>query len=314
MGFNTAHAMGSSSTGNGPVRLSRRELEVARLVAEGLTNREIATRLFLSERTVDGHLEHVREKLGVNTRAQIATWVTRLSEPSAVVVETAPPIPRPVSRSPVKEGRWWLWVAAALLVVVEAAVVLQQIEPRGPTITTIAGSPTGDRGVGYFAGEGGRPTSAVLSLPSDVAASRDGSIYIADCRNQAIRRVADGHIVPWAGRGQKDIEAGLLGPSVQIGHASNIAVDASGRPYLLTNWHRMLEVWTIEPNRTMNLVVIVGPSTTQLGQFWPPPAGGLARPPPGQVTPPDKDQTSSVCAQVASSSAGVTIERLKPGK
>src|SRR5438132_14256820 len=105
--------MESSSTGNGPVRLSRRELEVARLVAEGLTNREIATRLFLSERTVDGHLEHVREKLGVNTRAQIATWVTRLSEPSAVVVETAPSIPR---RSPVKVGRWWLWVAAALLV------------------------------------------------------------------------------------------------------------------------------------------------------------------------------------------------------
>jgi ABC-type branched-subunit amino acid transport system substrate-binding protein len=46
-------------------------------VVEGLTNREIALRLFLSERTVDGHLEHVREKLGVNTRAQIAAWIVR---------------------------------------------------------------------------------------------------------------------------------------------------------------------------------------------------------------------------------------------
>ena len=43
----------------------------------GLTNREIAQRLFVSERTVDGHLEHVREKLAVNTRAQVAAWVVR---------------------------------------------------------------------------------------------------------------------------------------------------------------------------------------------------------------------------------------------
>jgi non-specific serine/threonine protein kinase len=54
--------------------LTRREREVAALVAEGLTNREIAQRLFISERTADGHLEHIREKLGVNSRAQIATW------------------------------------------------------------------------------------------------------------------------------------------------------------------------------------------------------------------------------------------------
>ena len=67
-----------ASPGDGaPVRLSRRESEVAGLVAQGLTNREIATKLFLSERTVDGHLEHVREKLSVNTRAQIAAWVVR---------------------------------------------------------------------------------------------------------------------------------------------------------------------------------------------------------------------------------------------
>src|SRR5260370_42171957 len=52
--------------------LSRRELEVVELVAAGLTNRQIAGRLFIAERTVDGHLEHVREKLAGNTRAQIA--------------------------------------------------------------------------------------------------------------------------------------------------------------------------------------------------------------------------------------------------
>jgi predicted ATPase/DNA-binding CsgD family transcriptional regulator/Tfp pilus assembly protein PilF len=54
--------------------LTRREREVAALVAEGLTNRGIAQRLFISERTADGHLEHIREKLGVTSRAQVATW------------------------------------------------------------------------------------------------------------------------------------------------------------------------------------------------------------------------------------------------
>ncbi len=54
--------------------LSRRELEVVKLVTAGMTNRQIAERLFIAERTVDGHLEHVREKLAVNTRAQIAAW------------------------------------------------------------------------------------------------------------------------------------------------------------------------------------------------------------------------------------------------
>lgn len=42
-----------------------------------MTNRQIAERLFIAERTVDGHLEHVREKLAVNTRAQIEAWAVQ---------------------------------------------------------------------------------------------------------------------------------------------------------------------------------------------------------------------------------------------
>jgi predicted ATPase/DNA-binding CsgD family transcriptional regulator len=59
----------------GPIRLSRREEEVARLVAEGLSNREIATRLFVSERTAEYHVEQIRNKLGFHSRAQVAAWV-----------------------------------------------------------------------------------------------------------------------------------------------------------------------------------------------------------------------------------------------
>lgn len=55
--------------------LTRRELEVAELVAEGLTNRVIAERLVVSERTVEAHVAHVLAKLGIDNRAQIVNWV-----------------------------------------------------------------------------------------------------------------------------------------------------------------------------------------------------------------------------------------------
>jgi DNA-binding CsgD family transcriptional regulator len=54
--------------------LSAREFEVARLVAEGLTNHAIAERLHLSSRTAENHVQHVLDKLGFDSRSQIAAW------------------------------------------------------------------------------------------------------------------------------------------------------------------------------------------------------------------------------------------------
>lgn len=54
--------------------LTAREKQVAVLVADGLTNGEIAARLKMAERTADAHVEHIRNKLGLRTRAQIAVW------------------------------------------------------------------------------------------------------------------------------------------------------------------------------------------------------------------------------------------------
>jgi non-specific serine/threonine protein kinase len=57
-------------------RLTRREREVAELVARGLTNRQIASELHLSERTIENHVSNILRKLALASRAQVATWAT----------------------------------------------------------------------------------------------------------------------------------------------------------------------------------------------------------------------------------------------
>ena len=56
--------------------LTRREEEVAGLVAQGLSTRQIATQLFLSPRTVESHVQHILQKGGFRSRSQIAVWQT----------------------------------------------------------------------------------------------------------------------------------------------------------------------------------------------------------------------------------------------
>jgi DNA-binding CsgD family transcriptional regulator len=58
--------------------LTAREYDVALLVADGMTNREIAARLVLSPKTVSAHVEHILTKLGVGRRAEIAAWAARI--------------------------------------------------------------------------------------------------------------------------------------------------------------------------------------------------------------------------------------------
>jgi DNA-binding CsgD family transcriptional regulator len=57
--------------------LSKREMEVAGFVSEGLSNKEIASRCFLSERTVETHVSNILNKLGINSRVEVASWVAQ---------------------------------------------------------------------------------------------------------------------------------------------------------------------------------------------------------------------------------------------
>jgi len=58
--------------------LTGRQLEIARLIADDLSNRQIAERLFLSERTVETHITNMLNKLGLNSRVQLSRWLAEL--------------------------------------------------------------------------------------------------------------------------------------------------------------------------------------------------------------------------------------------
>ncbi len=65
----------AKDTSRTSMTLTRREREVAGLVARGLSNKEIAQRLVISQRTAESHLEHILTKLGFTNRAEVAAWI-----------------------------------------------------------------------------------------------------------------------------------------------------------------------------------------------------------------------------------------------
>ncbi|XVQ06896.1 ATP-binding protein [Spirillospora sp. CA-255316] len=67
----------SPRTRRAPSVLTPREQEVADLVAQGMSNKDIAATLVIAQRTAEGHVEHILEKLGFASRAQIASWAMR---------------------------------------------------------------------------------------------------------------------------------------------------------------------------------------------------------------------------------------------
>ncbi|MEV5540642.1 LuxR C-terminal-related transcriptional regulator [Saccharopolyspora shandongensis] len=88
--------------------LTRRELQVAEAVARGMSNKEIAANLVISQRTAEAHVEHILTKLDFGSRAQIAAWVTAQHKPEeAAWRASAPgavPIPQEIAPS-LKDGK-----------------------------------------------------------------------------------------------------------------------------------------------------------------------------------------------------------------
>jgi DNA-binding CsgD family transcriptional regulator/tetratricopeptide (TPR) repeat protein len=70
----SARSLSAALDSPAPGALTRREAEIASLIARGLTNRQVAAALHISERTAENHVQHILTKLALHTRTQIATW------------------------------------------------------------------------------------------------------------------------------------------------------------------------------------------------------------------------------------------------
>jgi DNA-binding CsgD family transcriptional regulator/sugar lactone lactonase YvrE len=229
--------------------LTRREREVAILVGQGLTNREIATRLFISERTAESHVEQIRGKLGFHSRVQIATWVTAGSpgvdgSGSSVRAVGSAGKTTASGRTRARLSRRLVVVSSIGVVAVLAgglALAYAWLSPPatlGPRIVTVAG--TGQRA---FSSDGHLAAASALVHPLALAVGPAGEIYIAE--GNRIRKVKkDGLITTFAGTGTAG-NVGDGGPAVQaqLDMPQGLAVDSAGNVYIAdTLNHRVRRV------------------------------------------------------------------------
>jgi len=218
--------------------LTPRELEVAALVADGLTNKEIAGRLFLSERTAEGHVEHIRDKLGFSTRSQIASWFTGSrtaltgdASPAATVT-ARPPVAAPATGRAFAQ-RWAVLAAGLVIVIVVAAVALAR--PSAPTLVLVAGLGTDGN-----SGDGGPAVVAQFSELKSMFFDADGRLVVMNSQSGPdptghfidqthIRRIArDGTITSLAGDGTTDAATSANAAALRLNAGAHAAPGPAG--------------------------------------------------------------------------------------
>jgi DNA-binding CsgD family transcriptional regulator/sugar lactone lactonase YvrE len=218
--------------------LTRREREVATLVAQGLTNREIATRLFISERTAESHVEQIRGKLGFHSRGQIAAWVRDGLTGDAGLASSVPaadPAELP-ARGRARPGLMRRITVATGVGVVGLALLaglvlayawLSAPAAAGPRVMTVAGT-----GARAFSGDGQQASASPLVRPLALAIGPAGEIYIAE--GNRIRQVSkDGRITTLAGSGTAGNGGdGRQAAQAQLNTPQGLAVDSAGNVYI----------------------------------------------------------------------------------
>lgn len=208
-------------------RLSKRELEVARLVTQGLTNKEIASTLFISQRTAEGHVAQICNKLGFSTRAQIAAWAATLdARPAAPLVpltaeQARTDAPRQRRKGLVLSGAAARWIGVAIIVtgLFGAGLVALRLTPHPaiPVAITIADG---------------------LSQPNGIAVDSRGGILVLD--GNRVHRISNGTITLVAGTGTSGFSGD--GKSAKLAtlslfvfpdtRAQGLAVDKDGNVYI----------------------------------------------------------------------------------
>jgi sugar lactone lactonase YvrE len=200
-----------------------------------MSNRQIAERLVISERTAEAHLEHIRAKLECRSRAQVAAWFVETTRPAngaGPVLEAGQPVVQPANTGATR-GRSKLGLAALVVLVVAVLAGAAFLSTRSrrsapfavmtsasaslehPVAVAVDGSDRvyvidGNRvrrldaqaaptvagtGAQGFSGDGGPATDAFLSSPAAIAFDSEDNLYIADTGNNRIRRVGRDGII-----------------------------------------------------------------------------------------------------------------------
>jgi len=199
--------------------LTPREREVAELVAAGLTNRQIAERLVISERTAEAHLEHIRTKLECRSRAQVAAWFAETIRPAnggGPVLKIGQPIEQP-AKTGATRGRSRLGLAAVVVFVVTTVIA-------GAAFWATRSGPSAPFAV---------MTNASAAFEHPVAVAVDGSdrVYVIDGNRvlrlgaRAATTVAGTGVRGFSGDGGPATDALLSSPAA-------IAFDSEGNLYI----------------------------------------------------------------------------------
>lgn len=276
-------------------KLSRREREVAKLVAEGLTSKEIGQRLFISERTAEGHVDQIRNKLGFRTRAQIAAWVaTEVADPIPAVpsaptalqaehAATQKPVPRPPrdGRQPgalVLANRWiWLgggamaMVATGILIVTVLIPAITAVTTHGPIIETFVGT-----GIGSISPDNDLARSTNLIAPSGVVFNRAAELYFADGNRIRVVRHDDRiqtvagttGVSGFAGDGESALEAKLSIAADKSAESVGLVVDAQGDVFFSDTGNDRVREITVDHK----IITVAGSGAPGHSFVAPPPA------------------------------------------
>jgi DNA-binding CsgD family transcriptional regulator len=266
-------------------RLSHREAEVAQLVREGLTNRDIAERLFISERTVEGHIQQIHNKLGFSSRAQIAAWVAEGMSPVVAVPATAARVPTAARRGRVP-SRWLAAGAAAAIAAVAVAAFgvvegLQSHQAGTPAAaagqvklllagTNYFGVVVAPDGTVYAStcpgvikiSPGGLPEAFVATYCSSftgsgapaeaqIAVGTDGRLYFLESQGGTAyslkRATAEGTVTRIAGDPESENTAdGVAALQARIVSPTSLAVDAEGNVFFSSFYEAKVKMISAE--------------------------------------------------------------------
>lgn len=242
-------------------RLTRREREVAILVGQGLTNREIAARLFISERTAESHVEQIRGKLGFRSRSQIAAWVAARGldgNGSSAVAPAKPPVAAPVTRRLRRRIRY-IGAGVGAVVVIGALLAgmalldnrLRTTNPQPLATVSLAGT-----GSAAFSRDGGLAASSSLVHPLAIAVGPEGQVYVAE--GNRIREIQpDGRLTTVAGTGDAGYGGdGGPGAQAQLNSPQGVAIDSLGGIYIADTLNN--RVRRVDPDGTVRTVAGTG--------------------------------------------------------